>query len=66
MNFYALVLNSNDSVAQLKVLRAMTVRGAKVETKKLYLESEGLAVIFDGNPLNPRHLAKEVGAVARG
>lgn len=58
MNFYAYVLNPNDKVAVVKVLRANTVAGSIRELHKKYLVSGGEATVYDGNPANPLHCAK--------
>jgi hypothetical protein len=59
MNFYALVLNPGYDET-LKVLRAMSVAAAASEVRNKYLEDGGSATIYEGNPLNPRHMAKGV------
>lgn len=61
LTFYAMVLNPGDEKPSCKVLRSMSLRGCRTELKRSYLKAGGEAVIYDGNPLNAMHDAKQVG-----
>ena len=62
--FYALVMNPKDKAPVCRVLRAMSIRGCKREIRTVYLDCGGVGVIYDGNPTNSLHSAKEVGRVS--